>query len=732
MKKSLFTLAALLGLTTAAAAPATDTIAYANTIEILPGDSHETIVAKAAHIVPAQRQLDALRREFIAFVHFGPNTFTRREWGTGFENPKDFALETLDTDQWAKAMKDAGMKLVILTVKHHDGFVIYQSRYTDHGIMSSPFQDGKGDILRDLAASCRKYGLELGVYLSPADLYQIENPEGLYGNGSTATERVIPRPVEGRPFTDKRTFTFKVDDYNEYFLNQLFELLTEYGPVKEVWFDGAHPKHKGGQKYNDTAWKQLIRTLAPDAVIFGRADVRWGGNEGGATRKAEFNAIPYPANPDTMQVFFDIMDPEPGSREKLYEGKYLHYQQPEINTSIREGWFYRDDDKQGVRSADDVFDIYERAVGGNATFLLNIPPNREGRFSDRDVAVLEETGRRIRATYGTDLLKGIAHGPAELLDDDASGTFIDVSGPVEITLDKPVKINRLMLQEAIADRGERIEAVALDAWTGGEWKEIAVATNVGYKRILRFPTVATDRLRIRVTESRLTPTLSNVAAYFYDAPAPEIAVGRNHDGKVALAPRRADFNWNAGAGNPAETLSNGCEIRYTVDGSEPTEASTLYTGPFAAANATVRTASWLNSRRGTVTTEQLGYTTEGWATATDDQRQAIDGDAATVFVTDPREPLTIDFGKKLTINGFAYTPPTESKKGLVDEGRIEVSSDGKKWRKADDFEFGNLNNDPTRRFHHFKKPLKARYFRFVPTRSTNHDTAASVAEIMIF
>ncbi len=236
-------------------------VSVSSTVEIDSDDTKDSIIFKAAHIVPTKNQYEALKNEFIAFIHFGPNTFTRMEWGNGFENPEIFDLQNLDTDQWCKAMKDAEMKMVILTVKHHEGFVLWQSRYTKHGIMSTGFEDGNGDILKDLAASCEKYGLKLGVYLSPADLYQIENEEGLYGNLSEYSDRVIPTPVEGRPFKNKTTFTFNVDDYNEYFLNQLFELLTEYGPIHEVWFDGAHPKRKGGQEYNYIAWKELISTL---------------------------------------------------------------------------------------------------------------------------------------------------------------------------------------------------------------------------------------------------------------------------------------------------------------------------------------------------------------------------------------------------------------------------------------------------------------------------------------
>lgn len=384
------------------------------------------------------------------------------------EDPCVFDLKALDTDQWCRAMKAAGMKMVIFTAKHHDGFVLWQSRYTTHGIMSTGFRDGKGDVLKDLSASCRKYGLKLGIYLSPADLYQIETPEGLYGNLSQYTRRVIPREVPGRPFANKTTFEFELDDYNEYFMNQLFELLTEYGPIHEVWLDGAHPKQKGGQKYNYAAWKKLIHTLVPEAVVFGREDVRWCGNESGRTRSTEWNVIPYAENPDTLSHFHDMTNEDLGSREALAKGKYLHYQQAETNTSIREGWFYRDDEHQQVRSADDVFDIYERAVGGNSTFLLNIPPNRDGQFSDRDVKVLEEVGKRITQTYGTNLLQG-AKGASNLLDDDeATIEVMDEKGELVFETKQPVTVNRFRISEAVKQSGERVEAHALDAWIDGK------------------------------------------------------------------------------------------------------------------------------------------------------------------------------------------------------------------------------------------------------------------------
>lgn len=507
IRKTITILAAL------AAVAGCGTRKYCNTVKI-DGDDANTIIEKAANVVPTANQLAALDREFIAFIHFGPNTFTGKEWGSGFENPETFALETLDTDQWCKAIKDAGMKMVIFTAKHHDGYIMWQSRYTDHGIMSSKFRDGKGDVLKDLSESCRKYGLELGIYLSPADLYQIESPDGLYGNLSRPSLRTIPREVEGRPFSNKTKFKFNVDDYNEYYLNQLFELLTEYGPISEIWLDGAHPKTKGGQTYNHNAWRELIRTLAPKANIFGREDLRWCGNEGGHTRDSEWNVVPYMANPDTLTWYSDMMADPLGGREQLCEGKYLHYQPAEIDVSIRDGWFWRDNTHQQTRTADNVFDIYERSVGGNAILLLNLPPDNQGRFPEKDLNTLEETGRRIRETYGIDLLEG-AKCPKALLDNDID-TYIKVKDGEDFVVTLPEKrwINRIVLQEAIATVGERTESFAVDAMIDGEWKEIATSTNIGHKRILRVNDIETDALRFRLLQSRAMVAISKMSAHY--------------------------------------------------------------------------------------------------------------------------------------------------------------------------------------------------------------------------
>lgn len=713
---------------------------FQNTIKIEEGDSQELIIEKAAHVVPTPNQLAALQNEFIAFIHFGPNTFTRMEWGNGMEDPKVFDLKELDTDQWCEAMKAAGMKMVIITVKHHDGFVLWQSRYTKHGIMSSNFRDGKGDVLKDLSASCQKYGLKLGVYLSPADLFQIESPDGLYGNLSEYTKRTIPREVPGRPFANQTKFEFVVDDYNEYFLNQLFEILTEYGPIHEVWFDGAHPKRKGGQTYNYPAWKELIHKLAPNAVIFGREDVRWCGNEVGGTRPTEWNVITYQADPDTMTQFADMTDPVLGDREKLYQAKYLHYQQAETNTSIREGWFYRDDTRQKVRSTDDVFDIYERAVGGNSTFLLNIPPNRDGKFSPADVAVLQETGKRIMETYGTDLLAG-AKGPEEVLDG-KDDTYLLLKGSKKefvVKMPSPVTLNRIMLQEAVATNGERVEKHAVDAWIDGAWKEIVVSTNIGYKRILRFPEVTTDKLRFRLLESRLTPAISHISAHYYKSRPPQLSFVQDVNGLVTIEPKLQDFGWNPHGQNAAGNLNAGYKIYYTTDGKEPDETASEYKEPVKMDRGELKAVAILKGEKGAVHSERLGLTKKDWKlvgksseTDRNPATAAFDAKSRTYWRSQEGKCpfyIAIDLGAAQTLNGFAYTPQIRNSEGMMAKGVIKVSDDGKNWKEAERFEFGNLINDPTKRYHYFKNPVTTRYVRIEATEIAANGKVVTIAEL---
>lgn len=718
-------------------------ITPSSTIPILDGDSKEEIIFKAAHVIPTANQYAALKNEFIAFIHFGPNTFTRMEWGNGMEDPKIFDLKELHTDQWCEAMKAAGMKMVILTVKHHDGFVLWQSRYTTHGIMSSPYKNGKGDILRELSNSCKKYGLKLGIYLSPADLFQIESATGLYGNLSKYTTRTIPRPVQGRPFANKTTFHFEADDYNEYFLNQLFELLTEYGPISEVWFDGAHPKRKGNQQYNYLAWRKLIRTLAPKAVIFGKEDIRWCGNEAGRTRNTEWNVIPYEKDPLSLNNFEDLTNESLGAREDLYKAKYLHYQQAETNTSIREGWFYRDDTQQKVRSADDVFDIYERSVGGNSTFLLNIPPNRDGKFSSEDVSVLKETGRRIRETYNKNLFTG-ARGPLQALDNNPA-TYLLLENPspeIIITTPKAVTINRLILQEAVSTQGERVEKHALDAWIDNEWKEIASATNIGYKRILRFPETTSSKFRVRIIEARYTPAICNISAHYYKTRPPQLQISRDKNGYVTIEPEQHEFGWNPHGQDAIKNLNTGVEIYYTTDGTNPNKNSKKYIEPFIINGGDVKAVAIFKNEEGSTESLAFGMIQKDWRLVKADSEldkhkgdDAFDANPKTYWQsgsTGATHFIEIDLGKAVKLKGFAYTPQTEHNKGMMERGIIKISEDGSTWREAETFEFGNLINDPARRTHYFKNAMQGRFVRVESTVIAGNDSSLAIAELEFF
>ncbi len=706
---------------------------YVQTVKVPDGATLEEIVELSTKVVPHPRQMDWHKDEFIAFIHWGPNAWNRREWGSGNESPDIFNPTNFDSDQWCEAMKAAGIKRVILTVKHHEGFCLWPSRYTDHSVASSNWMDGKGDVLGSLSKSCEKYGLKLGVYLSPADLYEIKDGNR-YGNQSKYRKETIPTPVKGRPFKDKHTFEFEVDDYNLYFMNQLFELLTEYGPIHEVWFDGAHPKRKGGQTYVRPQWTELIHTLAPNAMIAVKgADTRWCGNEAGHTRISEFNVLPLGVEKYEDEQWNDRCAADLASRGRLKGSKWLHYYPAEINTSIRHGWFYRDDEHQKVRTADDVFDIYERAVGGNATFLLNIPPNREGTFSPRDVAALEETGRRIAAVYGTSLNEG-ASGPREALDGNEATCWLadGLVDEFEITLPEPRRVNRCVLQEAIASKGQRVEKHALDVWVDGKWEEVATATTIGYKRILRFAGVTTDRFRVRFLESRAPATIANVTFHFYDAPPNPVEIRPGSDGRVTLVSGIPGF-WKS-----SFNANNSQPIYYTIDGS----AAIRYTEPFLLPEGgLVKAWGVVGNRKGAVASRAVGYPSREWNVVSVSGEQnakhtpaknAIDRNAKSGWMSKAGEGekyFAVDMGERKAIGGFTYLP--HPKKGLVENYRFEVSDDGKAWSVATEGTFGNIVNDPSVRTVRLAKPVNTRYVRFVCVSAANNQPQMSIQEIEI-
>ena len=498
----------LLGVTAAtmiatAPAPAQESseLIPAPVISVLAGDSREMILAKAANVIPSPQQLAWQRREMIGFVHFGINTFTDREWGTGTESPTLFNPSALDAGQWMRAFRNAGVTEVVLVVKHHDGFVLYPTRYTTHSVKASPWLNGHGDVMRAFTDAAREAGLKVGFYLSPADLYQKQ--QGVFGNRSAARTTRIPTLVPGDDRHPRESLTYELDDYNRYFMNQMYELLTEYGPISEVWLDGA-PAAGTGQPYAFTAWYDIVHRLQPNAVIFNQ-NVRWVGNEAGVARKTEWSVIPL-ANDYNLQPSGDLTDADLGDRTKLFAHgvHFLAWYPAEADVSIRPGWFWHASQDAQIKSLSKLMEIYYATVGRNAVMMLNVPPDRRGLFTDNDVKRLKEFGDRVARVFRTNLAE-----------DGWKSKKVDTNGNLVIDLKRPVAFNRIWLGEDIT-RGQRVESFAVDAWNGRAWKEIAAGTTVGYKRLLETDTVRAQKVRIRILASRAAPSITSFGLFLED------------------------------------------------------------------------------------------------------------------------------------------------------------------------------------------------------------------------
>jgi len=452
---------------------------YVKHLEFPQNATLEQKVDMAARLIPTPQQLSWQQMELTAFLHFGINTFTGREWGDGKEEPALFNPSELNAEQWVRTLKEAGFKMVLLTAKHHDGFCLWPTATTKHSVASSPWKNGQGDVVRELRKACDKYDMKFGVYLSPWD----RNAE-CYGDS--------PR-------------------YNDFFIRQLTELLTNYGEVHEVWFDGANGEGPNGKKqvYDWEAFYKTIQRLQPKAVmaIMGD-DVRWVGNEKGLGRETEWSAtVLTPGiyarseeNNKRLGVFSKAKDL--GSRSMLAEATELFWYPSEVDVSIRPGWFYHAEEDTKVKSLKHLSDIYFQSVGYNSVLLLNIPPDRRGLIHEADVKRLKDfAAYRKRVFADNRVVKGRKEWNA-------------VSGSEKIYSLKPEsEINVVMLQEDIA-KGQRVESFAVEVLTEQGWQEVGQSTTVGYKRLLRFPAVKASQLKVKINECRLTAHISQVGAFY--------------------------------------------------------------------------------------------------------------------------------------------------------------------------------------------------------------------------
>lgn len=512
--------------------------------------------------LPSKAQMQYHREELAAFIHFGMNTYYDREWGDGEEDPYYFYPEHLDTDQWIKTLKDAGFKRTIMVVKHHDGFLLYPSKYTDHTIAKSGWKDGKGDVLAEVSASASKYDMDMGVYLSPWDahspLYHVD------------TE----------------------DQYNEYYLNQLKEILEDpkygnKGKFVEVWMDGA--RGDGAQKvtYTFDKWFEAIRKAQGDIAIFSAepTNVRWIGNEKGIAGDPVWQKV----NPDKIRnnpsnSYLNHGDPE---------GK--QYSVGEADVSIRSGWFYHDN--QEPKSLRELMDIYFKSVGRGTPLLLNIPPNQDGKFADADVARLKEFRQTLDQLYSVNYAAGALveadstrrnplYKASHLTDGDEKTSWAPAddakTGSFVLDLGKEQHFDVVELKETI-EKGQRISGFTIDVAVNGQWVPYGAGSTVGYRRLIKGQPVDSRYIRVSITDAQATPILNGVSVYKTPASIEETdgyPLGLTyHSDRTA---ERANGQWNEEGegirGTSMWTKEKGASVTYQFEGTKAYIVATVDPG----------------------------------------------------------------------------------------------------------------------------------------------------------
>ncbi|WP_186757076.1 alpha-L-fucosidase [Echinicola salinicaeni] len=618
---------------------------------------------------PSERQLAWQDMEYYAFVHFNMNTFTNIEWGMGGESPDTFNPTELDCRQWAKVAKEAGMKGIIITAKHHDGFCLWPTETTDHSVKSSSWKDGKGDVLKELSEACKEYGLKFGVYLSP---------------------------------WDRNNEHYGTPEYIEIFRAQLKELLTNYGDVFEVWFDGAN----GGTGYYGGAneerkvdkktyydWEntyKIIRELQPNAVIFSDAgpDVRWVGNESGHAYKTTWSNL----------LRDEIYGGMPNYHTEYADGQEngTHWVPAEVDVSIRPGWYYHEYEDHKVKSLPTLLDIYYESIGRNGSLLLNFPVDKRGLIHENDVEQVLKLADKIKEDFAKDLAanagsieasesRGNGYEAENAIDENPETYWATNDGVIEASLtinfDGPTTFNRFLAQEYIT-LGQRVKAFTVEAQTENGWEEIASETTIGYKRILRFPDVTANAVRFTIKDAKASPTISKVAVY--NAPkvvlAPEIK--RTIAGKVSL-----------------EVPDEGVDIYYTTDGSQPDQNSTKYEGEFDVKTPQIIQAIALDKATGKVSEvsrRDLDLAKTNWKVVNGGEKaeQAIDENIHSNYVSKSNE-IIIDLGTEVNLKGFTYMPmQNRYMSGVIQHYNFAVSTDGKSWKTVSSGEFGNIANSP--------------------------------------
>jgi alpha-L-fucosidase len=656
--------------------------------------------------VPSENQMRWQEMEYYSFLHFSLNTFTDQEWGNGDEDVRLFNPKDLDCRQWARVCKEAGMKGIIMVVKHHCGFCLWPSKYTEFSVKNSPWKDGKGDVVRELADACKEYGLKLGIYLSPWDRNNAD-----YGKS----------------------------EYITYFRNQLTELLTNYGPIFEVWFDGAN----GGSGYYGGAretrkidrrtyydWKntyKMIRKLQPDIVIWNdggdRGDLRWVGTEAGYVGETNWSLL---------NATGDV--PEDMLRYGVENGD--SWVPGEVNTSIRPGWFYHTYEDNRVKTLPQLMNTYYSSIGRNGTLLLNFPIDTRGLIHENDAKASRDLAAAVKETFAANLaekakvtasnIRGNSKVfNAEKAIDGNKDTYWatdDGMTNASLTIDfmKPTTFNRFLVQEYIR-LGQRVKTFTVEALVDGTWKEVAKATTIGYKRILRFPGVKATKVRFTITDSKSCPVISNLG--IYNAPqiltAPSII--RNKSGEITITPVDAES-----------------VVYYTLDGGTPTLKSKKYLGPVQTeGKVELKAFAYDSSSRKSnpASQEKFDISRKEWKIVGiegETMSRILDGNPSTAWhqSRDIKMPidLVIDLGMEQNLTGFRYLPDQTRTTGTISNYQFYVSNDNSDWKLVDEGEFPNINNNPIWQIKNFT-PVKARYIKLRALKNTRGNDDVGYAEI---
>lgn len=613
--------------------------------------SRKHLVDLAVQVRPSSRQLDYQQQEMLGFIHFGMNTFTGTEWGTGKEDPLMFNPSRLDARSWVKTFKDAGVTGVIFVAKHHDGFCVWPTKWTDHNISRSPYKEGRGDLVREVSAACRELGMKFCIYLSPWDMHEK---------------------------------SFGTEKYNDFYIKQLEELLTNYGPVYLLWFDGAgvDTKVKGNKTPFD--WERIFRKareLQPDVLLSGAApDVRWGGNEMGRGRETEWCVQGVTASGRLFggnNLGIRAKDRNLGSIESLMGKKQLVWYPSRAGLPIRKGWFYHERDDKSIKSLDYLVDCYFSTVGQNSNVLPNLSPNKEGLIPEADARRMIQFGSTIRKMKKNDLAKkarakalsGWSGNPESglLFDHNPFTGWATADGTtraeVEIQLSGEKKFNVIKLQENVRDYGQRVERFAVDAWLNGQWKQLAESTTIGFRKMIRLPeAVKTDQLKIRFLDSRKSISFSNLSLY-YLAPV-------STEDKSESVQRLEREEWKITVAG--KNLSD-AQLKRLKDGKTDTYV-------------------------------EIGLSPGGC-------------------------DMIIDTGKVQKIAGLVYTPVAEGGPGHIEMYDIHLSNDGKTWGKSvASGRFGNIVNNPVEQEVNFA-PTEARFVKFSAKKGAEGMRKAAVAEL---